>query len=138
LLGPRLQTVDLLADALGRALPAQLRRQREAVERARDTLIRVGTRVDTPFQLRVARVSEQVVAAGHAFVESAQRRSSLAAARLDDLSPLAILGRGYAVCYEEDGTVVRSAERVSSGDRVRIRLAEGRLGCRVEDIEREA
>ncbi len=59
------------------------------------------------------------------------------AARLEDLSPLAILGRGYAVCYEEDGTVLRSAADVAPGDRVDVRLAEGTLGCIVESVGSE-
>jgi len=138
LLAARLQTVDVLADGLARALPVQLRRQRETVERARDGLTRVGSRLNGPFELQLSRDRERAVAAGRAVAESAERRMGLAAARLDDLSPLAILGRGYAVCYEGDGAVVRSAEAVARGDRVSVRLAEGRLGCLVEDIEKEA
>jgi len=57
-----------------------------------------------------------------------------AAARLDTLSPLAVLGRGYAVCWNEDKTaIVRSAAAVNPGDAVRVTLAEGELACRVEN-----
>jgi exodeoxyribonuclease VII large subunit len=56
-----------------------------------------------------------------------------AAARLHALSPLAVLGRGYAVCWNEPRTsIIRSAGAVSPGDRVRVTLAEGELACRVE------
>jgi exodeoxyribonuclease VII large subunit len=55
------------------------------------------------------------------------------AARLDSLSPLAVLGRGYAVCWNEARTVIiRSARAVNTGDGVRVTLAEGELACRVE------
>ncbi len=55
------------------------------------------------------------------------------AARLDSLSPLAVLGRGYAVCWNESRTsIIRSARMVAPGDAVRVTLAEGELGCRVE------
>jgi exodeoxyribonuclease VII large subunit len=55
-------------------------------------------------------------------------------ARLHALSPLAVLGRGYAVCWNEARTsIIRSAATVAPGDRVRVTLAEGELGCRVEE-----
>jgi exodeoxyribonuclease VII large subunit len=54
------------------------------------------------------------------------------AARLDSLSPLAVLGRGYAVCWDESRTkAIRRASEVQPGDRVRVTLAEGELGCEV-------
>ena len=56
------------------------------------------------------------------------------AAQLDALSPLAVLGRGYAVCWDETRTrIIRSSRAVSPGDTVRVTLAEGELGCRVVD-----
>jgi exodeoxyribonuclease VII large subunit len=68
----------------------------------------------------------------------AQHRSDAAfralAGRLENLSPLAVLGRGYAVCWNEDKTaIIRSAASVSAGDTVRVTLARGELACRVAD-----
>jgi exodeoxyribonuclease VII large subunit len=55
-----------------------------------------------------------------------------AAARLDALSPLAVLGRGYAVCWNADRTaVVRDAATVRAGEQVRVTLARGELNCEV-------
>ena len=55
-----------------------------------------------------------------------------AAARLDALSPLAVLGRGYAVCWNADRTVViRDSAAVTIGDRLRVTLAQGELDCDV-------
>jgi exodeoxyribonuclease VII large subunit len=54
------------------------------------------------------------------------------AGRLENLSPLAVLGRGYAVCWNEDKTaIIRSAASVAAGDSVRVTLANGELSCRV-------
>jgi len=56
------------------------------------------------------------------------------AAQLDAMSPLAVLGRGYAVCWNETRTsIIRSARAVERGDAVRVTLADGELACRVED-----
>jgi exodeoxyribonuclease VII large subunit len=76
--------------------------------------------------------------AGGTAVARHRDRAGLLAARLEDLSPLGILARGYAVCYDESGRrVVRSAGELSEGDRVLVRLHEGAAGCRVESIEME-
>jgi exodeoxyribonuclease VII large subunit len=63
----------------------------------------------------------------------ADARFRALAGRLENLSPLAVLGRGYAVCWNADKTaIVRSAATVVPGDRVQVTLANGEIGCRVE------
>ena len=55
-----------------------------------------------------------------------------AAARLETLSPLAVLGRGYAVCWNADRTaIIRDANLVTKGDRVHVKLERGELDCDV-------
>jgi exodeoxyribonuclease VII large subunit len=76
-----------------------------------------------------ARLREAAVR-GHLHREAHART---VAARLDALSPLAVLGRGYAVCWNaaRDG-IIRSANAVRPGDQVHVTLAQGNLSCRVE------
>ena len=53
-----------------------------------------------------------------------------AVARLETLSPLAVLGRGYAVCWNaERSVVIRDAGVVRPGERVRVTLHKGELEC---------
>jgi exodeoxyribonuclease VII large subunit len=62
----------------------------------------------------------------------AEGRVRGAAARLHALSPLAVLGRGYAVCWNADRTVaIRDSAAVAVGDRLRVTLAQGELDCDV-------
>ena len=50
------------------------------------------------------------------------------AARLDGLSPLAVLGRGYAIARRaRDGAIVRSAEQLEPGEKLAVRVAEAEL-----------
>jgi exodeoxyribonuclease VII large subunit len=64
----------------------------------------------------------------------ADARARELAGRLHSLSPLAVLGRGYAVCWDATRTsIIRSAHAVTPGEAVRVTLAEGELRCRVED-----
>jgi exodeoxyribonuclease VII large subunit len=66
----------------------------------------------------------------------ADARLRVLAGRLDTLSPLAVLGRGYAVCWNADRTVVlRSAAAAAPGDRVRVTLHRGELACEVMSRE---
>ena len=55
------------------------------------------------------------------------------AAALDALSPLKVLGRGYAIARSEDGTVLTAPEQVQVGQAVDLRLRDGSLVCRVEE-----
>lgn len=56
---------------------------------------------------------------------------------LHAVSPLATLGRGYAILQREDGQAVRRAADVGIGDALRARLAEGGLRLRVESSDGE-
>jgi exodeoxyribonuclease VII large subunit len=56
------------------------------------------------------------------------------AGRLESLSPLAVLGRGYAVCWDATRThVIRAATEAAPGDAVRVTLGEGELTCEVKE-----
>jgi len=63
--------------------------------------------------------------------ESRQKFIALASA-LDALSPLKVLGRGYAIARKSDGTVVRGKRDVKSGDKLTLRLKKDEIGCIVE------
>jgi exodeoxyribonuclease VII large subunit len=65
----------------------------------------------------------------------ADRQLRECAGRLDTLSPLAVLGRGYAVCWTADRTrVVRTASSVEPGDTVHVTVSRGELDCEVRAI----
>ncbi len=69
-------------------------------------------------------------------VQSLRMRLAAMDARLHTLSPLAVLGRGYALVLDANGQLVRSAAQVAEGDRVMTRLHDGRFASRVESVSR--
>jgi exodeoxyribonuclease VII large subunit len=54
--------------------------------------------------------------------------------RLEALSPVRVLERGYAVVRAADGTVLRAADATAVGARVDVQLASGRLGATVDEV----
>jgi exodeoxyribonuclease VII large subunit len=67
----------------------------------------------------------------------AARRAVVArlAGKLDSLSPLAVLGRGYALVFDGSGRLLRDTAEVSVGDALRIRVQSGALAARVTGKE---
>ncbi len=65
--------------------------------------------------------------------ELARHRERLAgvARELQAVSPLAVLGRGYAILEDEQGRVVRRADDTAPGDRLAARLGDGHLTLEV-------
>ena len=65
--------------------------------------------------------------------EAGRRRWEAATAHLSQLSPLAVLQRGYAIVRDAEGHVVRAAEEVSLDDRLQVRLNRGELNVIVSE-----
>ncbi len=88
---------------------------------------------------RLAALRTRLVAADGRLQSAVGRRHDRAAARmrvtlgrLESLSPLAVLGRGYAVAWNADKTrILRDASSVAAGDRVSVTLERGELRCAV-------
>jgi exodeoxyribonuclease VII large subunit len=76
---------------------------------------------------RAARALAQRLALASAHLAGASRR-------LESLSPLAVLRRGYAVVTRiEDGKIVETAKQAPGGSDLRVRLAEGTLSVKVQE-----
>jgi exodeoxyribonuclease VII large subunit len=69
-------------------------------------------------------------------VPSRRQRAVAAQRRLAALSPLAVLGRGYAIVEGPDGHVRASVSLLVTGERVRLRMRDGRAAAAIEGIER--
>ena len=104
-----LLTLDLLHDRLSRALPECLAKDSLHLN---DMQRRLCDRAKTSF-------------------ERFEHDLALRAGRLHDLSPLAVLSRGYAIAKDEEGSVVRSIHAVHGGDRIDVAVSDGVISCSV-------
>jgi exodeoxyribonuclease VII large subunit len=120
---------------LGRAARATMARRERRYNDLRLTLETYDLRRQIgAVRARVTRVDAALKASAIAARTRADARFRDQAARLESLSPLAVLARGYAVCWNEDRTrIVREASAVGPGDLVRVTLHRGELACRVEE-----
>jgi len=66
-----------------------------------------------------------------------EQRYAALAAKLDALSPLKVLGRGYAVAKSADGTILRAAEDAAVGETIEVLLGRGSLACTVNEKREE-
>ena len=66
-------------------------------------------------------------------VSDKRGRLAQGVAALDAMSPLKVLGRGYAIAETEEGRILRSKKDAAPGQRLRLKLADGDVGCRVEE-----
>ena len=116
--------------------PDQLQNLRQQVQRFAES--RVMRRPESYLQqqeLYLEMLRQRLEHSGQAVFQCNMQRFQRTAAKLDALSPLKVLGRGYAMA-EVEGTVVRSVEQLTPGDIVAVTLADGTAQCTVETVQR--
>ena len=86
-------------------------------------------------RLQLDYVQQKLAAAARDQIESDVRRFTRLTAALDALSPLKVLGRGYAMAQGSDGAILRDSAQVAPGDTIRVQLARGSLHCTVDSAE---
>jgi exodeoxyribonuclease VII large subunit len=99
---------------LRQSLPARVRQDARTVATLRARLALLGARLLEPYRTVV----------------------EMGAARLEGLSPLAVLARGYSVTYNQKGRIINTLDAVDLDERIRVRLADGSLECTVDGLYR--
>ena len=92
-----------------------------------------------PVRERAQRLDDAMARFRTALVHRHERMGEAAEAlgsRLEALSPLKVLGRGYSVTFGPDGCVLRSVESLAGGDTIRTRLHEGTIASEVQEVGR--
>jgi exodeoxyribonuclease VII large subunit len=123
-----------------RRLAAALHSRAESARARLDALTR-HTAFRRPYQhvFELARRLDEFDARTHraarALVRSARQKTDTAAGRLESLSPLAVLGRGYSLTQRvADGRVVHDAAELTPGEQITTRFSRGQATSRVEHV----
>lgn len=128
------QTLDSMASSMATILNRQVN---GAAQHLRALAASPALRSPTSYLEQKAKnvelLKNRLLSAQVQSVERKQRRYVELTAKLDAMSPLKVLTRGYAMAQTETGDVIRSIEQVSNGDRICVNVSDGTISAVVED-----
>jgi exodeoxyribonuclease VII large subunit len=87
---------------------------------------------------RLARSADRMAGGIQASLDARRHQTDRLAAQLDALSPLRVLGRGYAVALADNGRVLKRRNDFVEDESFRLRLADGEVRARVETSHEES
>ncbi len=88
-------------------------------------------------RMRADILNKYMCKAVKALTEREKSKLGLLVGKLDALSPLTVLARGYGIVKsDKTGQVVKTVDAVEVGDRVHVSLEDGNINCIVEDVEK--
>ena len=123
-------------DAMSSAMASALSRQLKAARQHLDVLSRSpALRSPTGY---IEQRENRLVAAQNQSITRKNQRYIAAVSKLDAMSPLKVLTRGYSMAQTEAGEVLRSVRQVELGERVSVLLSDGKLSATVMDKKEEA
>lgn len=131
-----LDTLDAHRDRLGQSLLTTLHTARarlDGLARQYDPR-RAVERIRTHEQNLDDLLHRMVKASSHR-IEISRHRLDTVAGRIESLSPVAVLRRGYSLTSTDDDRLARDAAALRPGDRLRTRLARGEVVSRVESVD---
>jgi exodeoxyribonuclease VII large subunit len=121
------------ANALREKLRRDRQRHHDIQHRLATTDLRAPIAVKSAF---VDNLEKQAIRAIRQILEKQSHQLAVNASKLDVLSPLSVLGRGYAVVKDEAGRLVSTAASLKLGQELRIRFEDGEAGCQVTEVKR--
>ena len=124
-------------ERLKKALEDKLKRQKEKMERLCSSpgIINFGRRIDDE-RYAVDQAQNRMCVALERIMAAKKEQVGIMAASLDAMSPLKVLGRGYAVMQKE-GRVVKSIKALTQNDDVEVILSDGKAECVVRRVNHE-
>ena len=130
------QNLDAVSAAMAAALTRQLKSARQHLNiLAQSPALQSPTGYLSQREKSLELLKNRLIAAQNQNITQKNQRYIAAVAKLDAMSPLKVLTRGYSMARKEDGTVIRSVNQVALGERVRIALQDGTLSATVMDKE---
>ena len=133
------QVLDSLSAAMATAMSRQIKMRRQHLQ-----VLANSAALQSPegyLQQRrktVEMLQNRLVPAQNMQLSRKNQRYIALTAKLDAMSPLKVLTRGYAMAQKEDGQIIRSVSQVDMGDQIRVSLADGAFMATVTDKKERA
>lgn len=130
------QTLDAMNAAMSTALNRQLKSARQHLD-----VLRKSPALQSPMgylqqrQKSLQLLQNRLAAAENQCINRNNQRYIALTAKLDAMSPLKVLTRGYAMAQTDGGEVVRSVSQVRTGDRINVSFSDGSLQATVTDVK---
>ncbi len=126
------QMLDSASDALVTAMTRRLKQSRERLDYlSQRPVLRSPLASFEPRRKALALLQTRLMSAQNQNLARQRQRFVAQTAKLDALSPLKVLTRGYAVASGEDGHIIRSAAEVRPGETIRVRVSDGTICANV-------
>ena len=133
------QNLDAMSTAMAVALNRQLKAARQHLNTlAQSPVLRNPTGYIQQQGKGLELLKNQLISAQNQAINQKKQRYIAAVSKLDAMSPLKVLTRGYSMAQTSAGEVLRSVHQVELGERVSIRLTDGILSATVMDKKEES
>lgn len=130
------QILDGYSVAMATSLSRQIKAGRQHLKALSDSAaLRSPTGYLEQRRQSILLLKNRLLSAQSQSVERRRRRFVEQTAKLDAMSPLKVLTRGYAMAQRKDGTVLRSTSQVEIADEIAITVSDGRVTAMVTDVK---
>lgn len=130
------QNLDAFSAAITGALNRQLRLASQRLEGlAASSALRSPTGYLDRREKDLQLLQEKLVAAQNRELSKAQQKYVANVAKLDAMSPLKVLSRGYAMAQKDTGELIRSVKQTTTGESIVVSLADGKLNASILSIK---
>ena len=130
------QNLDAVTGAMVTSLNRQLKSARQHLEvLSRSQALQSPDGYLNQREKGLELLTNRLIAAQNQNITRKNQQYIAAVSKLDAMSPLKVLARGYAMAQNEAGSVLRSVKQVEPGERIAIRLCDGKLTATVMNKE---
>ena len=132
------QNLDSMSAAMATALNRQLKAARQHLNvLSASPALRSPTGYIEQKEKSLELLKNRLVSAQNQHIHRSNQRYIAAVSKLNAMSPLKVLTRGYSMAQTEEGEVIRSVHQVERGQRLTISLSDGKLAATVMDKKEE-
>ena len=132
------QTLDSMSSAMVNAMSRQIKSARQHLNvLSESAALRSPAGYLEQKQKTLESLKNRMISAQNQSLSRRKQRFIALTAKLDAMSPLKVLTRGYAMAQTESGEVVRSISQVELGQRINVTLSDGKLSATVMDKKEE-